>query len=175
MSENRFLQHFVPAQRALRAYLHAATRDVHETDDLLQEVSNVLWEKFDQYDEGRPFVAWAVGIARLQVLKWRQAKHRARKILSEQALAELAEAAAQAVVEPDPRPAMLAGCMQGLAARARKVIELKYQEGLPIREIAERLGFQVGAIEMALVRARRALRECIERKMGNSSDLQIKR
>ena len=90
-------------------------------------------------------------------------------------MAELAEAAAQDTVDPDPRPALLAGCMQALQTRARKVIEMKYQNGLPIREIARQLGFQVGAIEMALVRARRALKECIERKMGGSPDLQARR
>jgi len=163
--QGRFLQHFLPAQRALRAYLHAATGNVHETDDLLQEVSNVLWDKFDRYDETRPFAAWAMGIARLQVLKWRQSKARSRKVLSEQALADLAEAATAAVEEPDDRPAMLAKCMELLQGRARQVIEMKYQGEMAIKDIAERLGRQVGAIEMTLVRARRALRDCIERKM----------
>ncbi len=163
--QHRFLSHFLPAQRVLRAYLHAATGDVHETDDLLQEVSNVLWEKFDQYDENRPFAAWAVGIARLQVLKWRQARSRSRKVLSEQVVGDLAEAAAAEAEEPDERPALMAGCMQSLQGRARQVLEMKYNQDMAIRQIAEQMGMQVGAIEMALVRARRALRDCIERKM----------
>ena len=165
MEQSRFLTHFLPAQRALRAYLQAATRDVHETDDLLQDVSNVLWEKFNQYDESRPFTAWALGIARLQVLKWRQAKARARRLLSEEALNELADAAVRASEEPDERPALLERCMEALQARARRVLEMKYGGNLAIKQIADQLGQQVGAIEMALVRARRALRDCIERKL----------
>src|SRR3954471_4272351 len=165
MEQNEFLKHFLPAQRSLWAYLQAATRDVNETDDLLQEVSNVLWEKFDHYDPARPFTAWALGVARLQILKWLQSKARGRRILSDESLTALAEAAAQSVEEPDPRPALLSGCIAALQERARKVIEMKYAGGLPIKEIADRLGQQVGAIEMALVRARRALRQCIERKM----------
>src|SRR4051812_13256632 len=137
MEQNRFLKHFLPAQRALRAYLHAATRDVNETDDLLQEVSNVLWEKFSHYDETRPFAAWAMGIARLQILKWRQTKARSRKLLSEKAMTDLAEAAARAAEEPDRRPALLEGCMQGLQGRAKRVMEMKYGSDLPIKEIAE--------------------------------------
>jgi RNA polymerase sigma-70 factor (ECF subfamily) len=163
--QSQFLKHYLPAQRVLRAYLHAATGDVNETDDLLQDVSNVLWEKFDRYDETRPFAAWALGIARLQVLKWRQSRSRARRILSEQAVGELADAAIELAEEPDDRPALMAGCMSSLQTRARKVLEMKYAQGMAIKQIADALGYQVGAIEMALVRARRALRDCIERKM----------
>ena len=162
--QSRFLKHFLPAQRALRAYLHAATGDVNETDDLLQDVSNVLWEKFEQYDESRLFAAWATGIARLQVLKWRQARYRSRKLLSEQAMNELADAAADAAEEADDRPALLAGCLKGLQARPASA-GFEVHPGPADPRHRRPVGHQVGAIEMALVRARRAVRDCIERKM----------
>jgi len=55
-----FLKHFLREENVLRAYLLAAAGNVHTADDLLQEVSSVLWEKFDQYDENRPFRNWAL-------------------------------------------------------------------------------------------------------------------
>ena len=168
MEQNRFLKHFLPIQRLLRAYLFAATRDVHETDDLFQQVSNVLWEKFDRYDEARPFASWGLGIARVQVLKWRESRARSRKCLSGEALEAVADAAATLPVEPDERPTLLAECLQNLQPRARKAVELKYAGGQAIKQIAEHLGQQVGAVEMMLVRARRALRDCIERKLGRA-------
>ena len=45
-----FLKHFLPTAHVLKAYLLAATGDMHAADDLLQEVSSVLWEKLDQYE-----------------------------------------------------------------------------------------------------------------------------
>lgn len=165
MDQSRFLKHFLPAERLLRGYLQAATRDVHETDDLLQQVSHVLWERFAEYDEARPFGAWAMGFARVQVLRWRQTKARGRKVLSGEALDQVAGAAEEFAAEPDARPALLAGCLQQLQARARNVMEMRYGQSLPIKQIAEKVGQQVGAVEMMLVRARRAVRECVERKM----------
>ena len=103
----RFLRHFLPAEPLLRSYLLAATGDVHAADDLLQEVSSVLWEKLDQYDEARPFRAWALGIARLEVLKWRQRLARSREALSGDTLGALAEAAAELAPEIDERLAHL--------------------------------------------------------------------
>lgn len=166
-----FLKSFLPAQRVLRAYLQAATRDVNETDELLQAVSQVLWEKIGNYDRSRPFAAWAMGFARIQVMRWRQSKARARKLLSDQAMERIAEAASKLAEEPDARPAMLDGCIEKLRPRAKKVIELKYKGAQAIKQIAELLDMQIGAIEMTLVRARRALKDCIERQLERAGEL----
>jgi autotransporter-associated beta strand protein len=41
MKREDFLQHYMAVQRPLRAYLLAATGDLHEADDLCQEVSTL--------------------------------------------------------------------------------------------------------------------------------------
>ena len=87
---------FLPAQTTLRGYLLAATGDGSVADDLFQNVATVLWRKFGEYDRSRSFAAWAVGIARLEVLKRRQTLARSRLVFSEEAVAALAEAAKEA-------------------------------------------------------------------------------
>src|SRR4051812_16002376 len=95
--QSTFLEHFLRAEREIRAYLYAATRDVHATDDLVQDVSRTLLEKWDKYDHTRPFTPWAVGFAHMQVLKWRQQRARSREtptdVLSDEALGMLAQIA----------------------------------------------------------------------------------
>lgn len=168
---DEFLKRFLVAQRALRSYFQIATRDPHETDDLLQQVSPVLWERFNEYDRGRPFLPWAIGFARVQVLRWKQQRARlGDRLLSDGALGRLADAAADSGEEPDDRSAFLAACLDGLSADARHLLELRYNTELPIRQIADRLGRQVGAVEMALVRARRSVRECVERKLKKAGE-----
>lgn len=174
-AHHRFLRLYGPVQANLRAFLHAAVRDPHETDDLTQQVSAVLWRKFDQYDEGRPFAGWAIGIARMELLKWRDRSARQRRTgsLSDEAVAALADAAASAAVDPAPLPseadeesAALKGCIEKLAPAARQAVQMKYRDGLPIRDIAATQGREVPAVEMALVRARRVLRQCVEGALG---------
>jgi RNA polymerase sigma-70 factor, ECF subfamily len=146
-----------------------ATRDTNEADDLIQLVSGVLWQRFQEYDRGRPFLPWAIGFARVEVLRWRQQRGRtAVQLLSEEALDSVADAAARLDDEPDDRAAFLAECVGLLPGKVRQLLELRYGAAMPIQGIADRLGRQVGAIEMALVRARRAVRECVERKLKNS-------
>ncbi len=52
--------------------------------------------------------------------------------------------------------------LQALAPREREVIELRLLEGLEIDEIAERLGMTRNAVDQALFRGRRRLRELID-------------
>jgi RNA polymerase sigma-70 factor (ECF subfamily) len=170
LDHRRFLRHFLPAESVLRAYLLAATGDMHAADDLLQEVSSVLCEKFGEYDEERPFRAWAMGVARLEVLKWRQRLARSRETLSVETLGVLADAAEEHAGEIDERLLHLRHCVEALRERIREVLRLRYWQALPIRQVAERLGRSVAAIEMTLVRARRGLRRCVEKRLAKAGE-----
>ena len=170
MDHRRFLKHFLTHEGVLKAYLLAASGNAVEADDLLQEVSSVLWERFADYDEARPFRAWALGIARLEILKWRQRLARRREVLSDQALHSLAQAADEQAEETEARRGLLNACLELLAEGVREVVQLRYTDALPLAGIAERTGRSVEAIEMVLVRARKALRECVERKRSGLAE-----
>ena len=163
-----FVREFLHEQRRLAAYLLSATGDVHSTEDLLQTVARILWEKLADYDEARPFGAWATGVAQLEVLKWRQQAARSREVLSEDSMRLLSETAARYGEEVNQRYYFLADCLKVLGASARGVLQMKYAQGCRICEIAERLKKSTPAVEMLLVRSRRALRDCIQRKMAHA-------
>jgi RNA polymerase sigma-70 factor (ECF subfamily) len=167
---SQFLEQFLPVRGLLRAFLHAATRNYHDTDDLCQQVGAVLWRKFDQYDPARPFAGWVIGIARMEVLKWRDRSVRAarQRSLSDEAIQALADAASESALPPetlDEPVAALRDCMEHLAPKSREVVQRKYRDGQAIKDIAAAQKREVGAVEMTLVRARRVLRQCIEAKL----------
>ena len=60
----------------LRAFIYALVHDHHHTDDLMQEVAVVLWKRYDTFEEGTNFAAWAMKIARYTVLNWRRAQNK---------------------------------------------------------------------------------------------------
>ncbi len=168
MNHRLFLKHFLREESVLKAYLLTATGDMHAADDLLQEVSSVLWEKFEQYDDERPFRNWALGIARLETLKWRQRLARSRETLSPDLLQTLADTAAECAGELDDRAVHLRQCVAGLKQKTRRVLRLRYWEARSIRQVAQELDKSVASIEMLLVRARRQLRQCVERKLAGA-------
>jgi RNA polymerase sigma-70 factor (ECF subfamily) len=160
-----FMRLFLEEQGVLLAYLLASTRNQAKAEEILQEVAGVLWETFAKYDQSRPFRAWALGVARLQVLKARQEIARSREVLGDEALTLLADTAARCAEEVDERGVHLKDCLANLSQPVRDLVQLRFLDGLPIAAIADRLGRTVAAIEMGLVRVRRMLRACVERRM----------
>ncbi len=170
LDHGKFLQAYLESQTLLRAYLLAATGDLHDAEDLLQEVSRVLWESFGRYDPARPFRAWAVGVARFEILKWRQRKARRGESLSGEALENLAGVAEELGGETRARREQLQSCLRRLGHPMREVVRLRYLEGLSLEAIAGRVGKSFAAVGMIVMRARRALRECVDARLGRAGE-----
>src|SRR6186713_204431 len=75
-SHEEFLKLYAATQPALQHFLAAHISDLHEVDDLLQEVAVCLWKKFSQFTPGTSFRKWAIGVARFEVLHARRAHAR---------------------------------------------------------------------------------------------------
>ncbi len=169
MNHRRFLQHFVASERVLTGYLLAATGSLHDAEDLLQEVSVALWEGFDRFDEKRSFSAWALGIARHKVIDWRARRGRKEAVLALDVLESIGRAALEDSDRLAERRSVLHRCIETLPAHLREMVGLRYVDGLRLEELAAQLGRNVGAVQMALVRIRRALRDCVDRKLAQAS------
>ena len=50
-------------QRRIFSYIYTLVPDRYDAEDLLQETSLVICEKFDEFKPGTDFVAWACQIA----------------------------------------------------------------------------------------------------------------
>ena len=163
-----FIAQFAPAERSIRALLLAATGDPHTVEDLMQNVAVDLWRKWPEYQRDRPFRPWALGVARIEILRWRRTLARDRFVLDEKLLDRLVTATDKAAEEADLRLSHLAECLKGVSEYAREVVRLKYAGGLTAKRIAEELGKNLASVEMVLTRTRRALRACIDRKLDES-------
>src|ERR1700748_673933 len=90
-THRRFLRAFTAHEPAVRAYVRRLVAARADADDVMQEVSVVLWEKFDSFREGADFKAWAFGVARFEVLAWLRDKGRDRLVLDEDVVTKIAE------------------------------------------------------------------------------------
>jgi len=160
-------------RRWLLAWFLAATGDPARAEDLVQDVFTEAVKNAERFDPSRSFGAWLRGIARnLLLMSHRDSKRRLLS-LDPAMLGRLDEAAARsetlhAVPDyADLRQTILRDCMKSLPDRSRNVLALKYGEGRGSREIAKSTGLQVGAVDMLLSRTRRALQECVTRKLAS--------
>lgn len=155
------------ARPALFAYLTASVYDFHRAEDLLQEVAVAVAGQFHAYDAQRPFLAWAMGIARNRVLLYFRELARDRRHFSEAALVALEDAAVRMPRDHigDQREA-LRHCLGRIVGRRRRVLEMRYGGNLSIADIAQQLSVTGNAVKIILHRVRAALQECIRRQLA---------
>ena len=157
-----FLRLFTGAQPALRRFVIAHLPDRREVDDILQEAALVLWRKYDQFEQDKSFTAWALGIARNEILRVRHSGLRQHLVLSD-AIAERLALDLEAVAsEMDQERIHLQNCLKKLPERPRRVVELYYDSGYSAESIARVLGSTVNTIGILLFRTREALARCIK-------------
>ena len=59
---------------------------------------------------------------------------------------------------------LLRDCMKRLTVRARRIVKMRYVDGLSAAKVAEIMGSQVEAIYQSLWRIHRTLGKCVERQ-----------
>jgi RNA polymerase sigma-70 factor (ECF subfamily) len=164
-NHEKFTRRWTEAQPIVAGYLSAVVPDFQEAEDLLQEVAVILLRKFPEYDAKRPFVGWAIGIAKLEVLMARRSHARNRLLYQGDLLERLGDACEELAPELEERSHALRECVRALQGRANELLRLRYEEALEPRTIAARVGMAIVAVRVALSRTRASLRECIERKL----------
>jgi RNA polymerase sigma-70 factor, ECF subfamily len=162
---HRFLRLFTAQEPAVRAYVRRLVPTRADADDVMQEAAVVLWEKFETFQTGGDFRAWAFGIARLEVLAWLRDKGRDRLVLDEEVVLRLAEESA----EEEPRLARqreaLENCVAKLDKPQRELLLEAYEPQASIRQVAERSGRSVNGFYQWLHRVRRLLLDCVRREL----------
>lgn len=154
------------AQPVVSAFLTSVVRDFRDRDDVLQDVAVAVVESFDRWDSERPFVAWAMGIARNQVGLYLRRRRRDRQVLEfdSETMDSLAVAFSSVAEVGEPRLDFLHECLKSLEGRARTMCELRYQKDLKPAAIADVIGMTANTVAKSLQRIRDQLRNCIEHR-----------
>ena len=165
-SMRELARYWVQSQSAISAYITANVVDAHHAEDLVQEVAQVVAEKFEEFDRERSFISWALGIARNRLLKYYRTRARDRLVLSEAALARLAEGLERVEHEAEDRREALKVCLQLIEGRRREVLNLRYNENSSVIDIAARCAMSPSGVSVMLHRVRAALFECVRRQLA---------
>jgi RNA polymerase sigma-70 factor, ECF subfamily len=163
--EERFLQLFLTHERRIHGFILALVPNWSDADDLLQETSAVLWRRLDEFEPGTDFAAWALSVARYQVLNYRRRERARAARFSDRTFEALADLAAEAATS-DARRDALEGCLTKLGERERELIRLRYQSGATTQAVADQLGRPLKAVYKALNRIHDALLRCVRRSLA---------
>jgi RNA polymerase sigma-70 factor (ECF subfamily) len=163
-----FLRLFLQNQRRLYAYVLTLLPNRADADDVFQEASLVMWDKFDDEHPPDDFTAWGCRIAYFKVLDFCKKRQRGRVVFSQAMLERIAETAIEQsdALQLDERREALAGCLDKLNRQDRNLLALRFTEGATVGSTAVAVGRSVEAVYKALARIRRALFDCVTRTLA---------
>ncbi len=150
---------------ARRVYSYIRTLLPHSADaeEVFQETNVVLWEKFDQFEPGTNFGAWACRIAHFKVLNLLQQRKRETSWLGGSLLEQIGEQAVEMASELNADHQALADCLDKLSEADRRLIHRRYSDSATVKRVALELGRSPATAYRALERIHEALFRCIER------------
>lgn len=165
-----FVRLFSANQRRIQTFIFTLLPDRDQAQDVMQETSVVLWQKFDSFETGTDFTAWAFRIARLEVLSLVRRHQRGRLVFDETLCQQLADEFTGRGAVSENRLRALQACVGRLPEIDRDLLQRRYEEGATIKSVAEAVGRPLQGMYKAMRRIHRTLFECTQRTLSLSDD-----
>ena len=166
-----FLKLMAVNQKRIYGYILSLVPRISDADDIMQDTLVILWEKFDTFQEGSNFVAWANSIAYYRILHYQRNTSTGTSILDSHTIQLLAQDSAKEMADLDDRIEQLRKCIKRLPHLDRMLIHLRYDQEISVKRIAERIGRSKETVYKSLVRIYRLLFRCIHRQQFQGGEL----
>jgi RNA polymerase sigma-70 factor (ECF subfamily) len=145
----------------LRIFVAVRLSDQELVEEVVQAALITAWRVLGRYEGRGSFVSWVKGIALNHLRKQLTARARARAP-SHTLDSILAQEDVHALDREDERLDLLRRCLDRLSGGVRRILDLRYREGLDLEALAGRLGKSTGTLAVQFHRVRKTLRTCIE-------------
>jgi RNA polymerase sigma-70 factor (ECF subfamily) len=162
---SQFVERLTEAQSALYGSIHTLLAGDPEVADVLQETNRVLWRKAEACDPARPFLPWALTVARFEVLAHRKRRSRDRLVFDDALLTQIGEEYERQTARDGALQA-LERCLQKLPDAQRALVEQRYMHSESVKDIATRQGRAANAVSALLYRIRGLLADCVDRALA---------
>lgn len=155
------LQLMMKYQRRIFAYIHTLVPSRSDAEDILQEASLTICEKFDDFEIGTNFYSWACQIAYWKVRAARKKYATAKVVFNQEVLEVISQTRTEMEEELDSRHVALSRCLHKLNERDRRMVLTRYESGKNVSAAAQACGRTVQGAYKALNRIRKVLFDCV--------------
>ncbi len=162
-----FIQLFTQYEGRLRSFATSLVFNSADTDDVLQQAYLTLWKRFDQFESGTNFMAWAGRVIYLHVLRHRRQQAREVVLFDPEFLDVIASVTTEEsfAAELGGRERALKECVGQLPPDQLAMLRARYEDGSSTESMSELFNRSSQAIYNALFRIRRKLFDCVNSKL----------
>lgn len=164
--KEQFFKLFLKNNKKLFSFIVSCIPNYADAEDILQETASVLWTKFDDFEPGSNFYAWAKQIVRYKVSYYYRQKKDIWKFDND--VLENIIDANEFMTEKsiDQRMMALQGCLGKMDSRDIHLIKIRYQQGTPVRQIAQKTNLSVSLLYKRLACIYVILKDCITQTLA---------
>lgn len=163
--QDEFVSLFFASQSRILSYILSLVPNIGDSEDILQEVWNIMWRKYDQYEQGTDFAAWGKRIAHYLIIDHIRKKSLKHVIVNDKLFEIISEKASAESHREDRRMDALGKCLRKLSQKDRDLIKLRYFENVKPVEIAKNFKASINSIYKSLSYVHGKLLLCMKRTM----------
>ena len=158
---SELVQLMMKNQRRLFAYIYTLVPSRSDAEDILQEASLTICEKFSDFQSGTNFYSWACQIAYWKIRAARKKYATSKVLFNEELMEVISQTRVEMEEELDHRHGALSVCLQKLNERDRQMVLTRYESGQNVKAAAHASGRTVQSAYKALSRIRKVLFDCV--------------
>lgn len=163
-----FVKLLADHQTVIRSFVISLLPGAPGVDDVIQETNALMWKKRAEFEIGTNYRAWALTIARFQVMSHRRILRQRRWVTLDSDVAELL--ADELESQPDPdfterRIEALRTCIGQVRPEDRDLLMQRYWHKTRLQDFAVIHGRSLNGLKVQLFRLRAALKRCIESQL----------
>lgn len=148
-------------QRHLHSFIRSLVPSDTDADDVMQDTSIALWENRGAFDAARDFFPWACGVAHIHVLRHRRKSASDRLWFNDEVLELLTVQMLEDSELFELRREALNTCLDKLSAEDRRIVAIRFQDGMTLTEMTQKVEASARSIQRTMMRVRRVLQRCI--------------
>ena len=165
--QEEFVSLFFASQTRILSFILSLIPNFSDGEDILQEVWNIMWRKFGQYERETDFTAWGKRIAYYLIMDYRRKQSLKHVIFNDDLFGIISEKASADVIQNDRRTEILSKCLRKLPAKDRELIKLRYFDNLKPKLIADNFNASINSIYKSLSYVHGKLLVCMKRSLGS--------
>ncbi len=148
-------------------YILTSVGNASDADDIMQNTTVFMWERFSEFKPGSDFVRWGISIAFYKIKEFRN--QQSRHQLSNEVLEKLHDSACENVNDAGSYIEILHHCIAKLPDSDKKLLELRYQADRSVKEISAMINRTVQAVYIRLAKLHGVLNRCINLTISKES------
>jgi RNA polymerase sigma-70 factor, ECF subfamily len=156
------------AEGSVQAFVFSAVSGFQDAEDVVQDVALTVARRFHEYETSRPFVAWALWLAKSHIVDRYRKRGRERLLFSDNLLDQIAAVLAERQPEQSARQAALEWCLEKLPEKSRRLLDLRYVEESSAEFVAQQMKSTPASVRVMLFRIRDVLANCIQSQVAQA-------